>query len=349
MRNILITGGVGFIGTNFVKFLASKKNYKIVVIDKLGYASDKDNIINLIKEKKITFFKVDINNSQKMYSIFKNFNIDTIVNFAAESHVDRSIKNPTSFIESNIMGTQSLIMTSIKAWKNNFKNKRFHHVSTDEVFGDLKKYQSPFRETSKYRPNSPYAASKASSDFFVLAANRTYGLPVTISNCSNNYGPFQFPEKLIPLAITNVLIGKKIPIYGRGDNIRDWIHVIDHCKAIFKILRKGKIGETYNIGGQYEISNIDLVKKILFHLKNGLSNFDKNISTFNKKILDKDKLSDLIKFVPDRPGHDFRYAISNKKIYEDLNFKNTIDFDNGLKSTVNWYILNWHWWIKKKL
>ena len=347
MKNILITGGAGFIGTNFVKFLISKNNYNIIVIDKLGYASDKNNIFELIKEKKIKFFKVDINNSNKIYSIIKSFKVDTIINFAAESHVDRSIKDPSPFIESNIMGVQSLITASLKAWKKNLKNKRFHHVSTDEVYGDLTKNQSAFKETSKYRPSSPYAASKASSDFFVLAAHRTYGLPITISNCSNNYGPFQFPEKLIPLTITNLLTGKMIPIYGTGDNVRDWIHVMDHCRAILKILLIGEIGETYNVGGEFEISNLKLVKKIISHFKNSLSNVEKNHIISTKYLFDKNKISNSVKFVPDRPGHDLRYAISNKKIKENLSFKNIIDFDNGLKSTINWYILNRDWWIKK--
>jgi dTDP-glucose 4,6-dehydratase len=344
MKNILITGGAGFIGSNFLYEIVKNQKLNIFVVDKLGYASNYNNISSLVKKNIIIFFKGDILNTNLIKQILVKNEIDTIINFAAESHVDRSIHNPKLFIKNNIIGTNSLLVAAYKVWKNDYSNKRFHQISTDEVYGDLGKKDASFTEKTPYSPNSPYAASKASSDFFVKASARTYGIPITISNCSNNFGPFQYPEKLIPLVITNVLKGKKIPIYGKGSNIRDWIYVSDHCNAILKILEKGKEGETYNIGGNYEISNLQLVKKICRHI-----DFKFKIDPELKKIFPKSapskkiKSADLINFVKDRPGHDRRYSLSSKKIQNKLGFHNKIGFDQGIEMTINWYLLNKKW------
>ena len=337
-NKILVTGGSGFIGSNFIHYLINNTDYKrIINLDKLTYAGNNDNLINIQQNIRYKFIKGDICDRQCIKKIFQDYSPNKIVHFAAESHVDRSIDGPKDFINTNIVGTSILLEESLsyynklkKLSKSSFK---FHHISTDEVFGSLGEKGS-FAEDSPYDPSSPYSASKASSDHLVRAWHRTFGLPVTISNCSNNYGPYQFPEKLIPLMIINCLSNKSLPVYGKGENIRDWLYVEDHCKAINLILQEGAIGDTYNIGGNNEISNINIVESIC-------------------TILDKLKPSNsgksykqLISFVKDRPGHDFRYAINTTKIKKDLNWEPKETFDSGLTKTIKWYLENENWWKK---
>ena len=337
-NKILVTGGSGFIGSNFIHYLINNTDYqRIINLDKLTYAGNNDNLINIQQNIRYKFIKGDICDRQCIKKIFQDYSPNKIVHFAAESHVDRSIDGPKDFINTNIVGTSILLEESLsyynklkKLSKSSFK---FHHISTDEVFGSLGE-KGFFVEDSPYDPSSPYSASKASSDHLVRAWHRTFGLPVTISNCSNNYGPYQFPEKLIPLIIINCLSNKSLPVYGKGENIRDWLYVEDHCKAINLILQEGAIGDTYNIGGNNEISNINIVESIC-------------------TILDKLKPSNsgksykqLISFVKDRPGHDFRYAINTTKIKKDLNWEPKETFDSGLTKTIKWYLENENWWKK---
>ena len=337
-NKILVTGGSGFIGSNFIHYLINNTDYqRIINLDKLTYAGNNENLINIQQNIRYKFIKGDICDRQCIKKIFQDYSPNKIVHFAAESHVDRSIDGPKDFINTNIVGTSILLEESLsyynklkKLSKSSFK---FHHISTDEVFGSLGE-KGFFVEDSPYDPSSPYSASKASSDHLVRAWHRTFGLPVTISNCSNNYGPYQFPEKLIPLIIINCLSNKSLPVYGKGENIRDWLYVEDHCKAINLILQEGAIGDTYNIGGNNEISNINIVESIC-------------------TILDKLKPSNsgksynqMISFVKDRPGHDFRYAINTTKIKKDLNWEPKETFDSGLIKTIKWYLENENWWKK---
>jgi dTDP-glucose 4,6-dehydratase len=323
--NLLVTGGAGFIGSNFILYWLKKyPQDKILNLDKLTYAGNLENLKSVENNQNYNFVKGDICDLSLVDSLIKKYNIDTIVHFAAESHVDRSIMDPAPFIKTNVEGTYTLLEAALKN-----KIKRFHHISTDEVFGALPlDSKEKFNEKTPYNPRSPYSASKASSDHLVRAYHITYGLPVTLSNCSNNYGPYHFPEKLIPLAITNIIEGKKVPVYGDGLYVRDWLYVEDHCKALDLILHKGKIGETYFIGGLTEdIANIEVVKKIL-------------------KIMRKDE--SYIEYVKDRPGHDRRYAIDWSKINRELGWKPEVDFDTGLKLTIDWYLKNQDWWKKIK-
>ncbi|MBS3176608.1 dTDP-glucose 4,6-dehydratase [Candidatus Woesearchaeota archaeon] len=315
MNKILVTGGCGFIGVNFIRYMLQKYPYKIVNIDLLTYAGNKKSLEGLDKER-YYFHEGDINNKKLIEKIVKKHKIDTIVHFAAESHVDRSIKDASAFLYTNVLGTHTLLEVAKKY------DLRFHHISTDEVFGSLGP-TGKFNEHTAYDPRSPYSASKAASDHLVRAYFHTHKVKITISNCSNNYGPYQFPEKVIPLFITNLIEGRKVPVYGKGLNIRDWIHVIDHCRAIDLILRKGKIGETYCIGGDCELRNIDLAKEIL--------------KAFNKD-------ESWIEFVEDRKGHDYRYAIDSSKIKKELGWKTEIAFKEGLKQTIQWYKENEAWW-----
>lgn len=318
--NILVTGGMGFIGSNFIKYLLSlTQDIKIVNVDKLTYAGNPENLKDVDETyfNNYNFYKADICDFKTLDYIVNKENIEYIVNFAAESHVDRSLYNPTIFCDTNINGTISLLNV---ARKNNIK--KYQQVSTDEVYGSLDFKDPPFTEKSPLSPNSPYSASKASADLLVNAYYKTFNLPVNITRCSNNYGPYQFPEKLIPLMINNVLNDKELPVYGTGNNIRDWIYVEDHCAAIIKVLFDGKIGEIYNIGGDSEIQNINLVKNIL-------------------KILNKPE--SLITFVKDRPGHDLRYAINHEKITKELSWKPQIKLEDGLKGTIQWYLDNIEW------
>lgn len=320
MYIILVTGGMGFIGSNFIRYILNlNQNFKIVNVDKLTYAGNPENLkdFDKIYPNKYAFYKSDICDFETIDKIIKKESVNYIINFAAESHVDRSIDNPTIFCETNIMGTQSLLNVSKKN-----KIKKFLQISTDEVYGSLDFEDPPFTELTHLSPNSPYSASKASADLLVNAYHKTFNLPVNITRSSNNYGSFQFPEKLIPLMIYNASNDRELPIYGKGINIRDWIYVEDHCKAILKVMLQGKLGEVYNIGGDSEIANIDLVKKIL-------------------RLLDKPE--SLIKFVKDRPGHDLRYAMNHNKITKELNWTPDIKLDEGLELTLKWYMDNEVW------
>ena len=343
MKRILITGGAGFIGSNLVSYLLKNSDDLVLNIDKLTYAGNSSSLEKFVPEKKYNFDQVDIVDRNQLRNAIKNFNPNAIMHLAAESHVDRSITEPAAFIETNIVGTYNLLEETLSYYKSMNddlkKSFRFLHVSTDEVYGDLSENDPPFSEDTPYAPSSPYSASKASSDHLVRAWNRTYGLPVLITNCSNNYGPFQFPEKLVPMVILTALKGDPIPVYGDGQNIRDWLYVEDHVRALCTVLDKGKIGETYNIGGNNEMKNIQLVESICNILDNTHPKED-GIS-YKKQIT----------FVKDRPGHDMRYAINEKKIRSQLNWKPIEGNDTGFKKTVEWYLKNKIWWegiIKKK-
>lgn len=325
MKNILITGGAGFIGSHVVRHFVQKyPNYKIIVMDSLTYASDLHNLSDVFKFKNFKFVKGDIRNIEDVKKVFFSFDINNVIHLAAESHVDNSIENPLLFLETNINGTVNLLNESLKYLIR--ENGIFYHISTDEVFGSLGE-RGYFREDTPYNPRSPYSASKASSDHFVRVYHHTYELPILISNCSNNYGPYQHPEKMIPTIINSVLDKKPIPIYGNGENIRDWLWIEDHVEAIDKIFHFGRIGESYNLGGMNEIKNIDLVYKIL-------SIMDK------QNLVSKEESEKLITFVTDRKGHDFRYAIDSKKVRDELGWIPKKKFDVGLEDTIKWYYSN---------
>ncbi len=335
LNNILVTGGAGFIGSNFIRYMFEETGFrgKIVNADKLTYAGDKSNLNDIEKKyggERYFFSKTDICIREDINKIFKKFKIDTVVHFAAESHVDRSIAGPEDFIRTNIVGTFVLLEAAREFWTPGKKNL-FHHISTDEVYGSLGT-EGYFLETTPYDPKSPYSASKASSDHLVRAYANTYKLPVTLSNCSNNYGPYQYPEKLIPLIIHQAIEGEALPVYGDGANIRDWLYVKDHCSAIWKILSNGRSGETYNIGGNSEMKNIEVVRGIC-DIMDRVYPVSKNPGSFCKK-----SYSELIKFVTDRPGHDKRYAINCEKIKKELGWEPSVSFNSGLESTVRWYI-----------
>lgn len=341
-KNILITGGSGFIGTNFIRFLLEKTDFKgkIINVDKMTYAANPLNLKDVDEKyggERYFFEKGDIRDYKKTEKIFLKHKPDLLIHFAAESHVDRSIYGPEDFMETNVTGTFNLLEICRKYWGAD-RTKRFHHVSTDEVFGSLGK-TGKFRETTPYDPRSPYSASKASSDHFVRAYFHTYGLPVTISNCSNNYGPYQYPEKIIPLMILNAVEGKRLPVYGDGKNVRDWLYVEDHCSAVWLIMKKGRIGETYNVGGNCEIRNIDLVKTICRILE------EERPVRRNPEIK-VPKYSDLITFVKDRPGHDRRYAMDFSKIGRELKWSSAFKLKDALRQTVKWYLFN-PAWVKK--
>ena len=330
MKNILVTGGAGFIGSNFVRYMLNKySNYNIINYDKLTYAGNIRNLVGVDKYKNYKFIKADICDYKKLDDTFKSEKIDSVIHFAAESHVDKSILDPFSFVKTNVLGTLNLLEVSRKNWKNDYKGKLFHHISTDEVFGSAEDGLF-FNEKTPYDPHSPNSASKASSDHFVRAYFDTYDLPIKISNCSNNYGPFQFPEKFIPLIIYNIINKKELPIYGDGQNIRDWIHVYDHADALDLIFHKGLIGETYLVGANDQRKNIEIVNII---------------TDFADLLLQRENGSskDLIRFVEDRPGHDKRYAIDTEKIYSQLGWKPKINLKNGIKKTIEWYIENKKW------
>lgn len=340
IKNILVTGGSGFIGSNFINLLLNEDQYhnediRIFNIDKLTYAGSVNKNKNYINDKRYKFFKGDIIDESLVTSILEKFNIDAVINFAAESHVDNSIEAPDIFIETNILGTYNLLKCLNSYNLSYGKSAIFFHISTDEVFGSLKKNSQGFNENNQYKPNSPYSASKASSDHLVRAWNKTFNLPVLITNCSNNYGPNQDFEKLIPKIIKNAINKEIIPVYGDGMNIRDWLYVEDHCKAILKVLIDGEIGETYNIGGLNEITNIEIAMKICQILENIYPFSRNNKITNNKKLF---SYKDLITFVKDRSGHDFRYAIDPSKIEKNLNWKPSETFDSGIQKTVKWYL-----------
>ncbi|MDD6357438.1 MAG: dTDP-glucose 4,6-dehydratase [Bacteroidales bacterium] len=354
MKNILITGGAGFIGSHVVRLFVKKyPDYRIVNLDKLTYAGNLENLKDIENEPNYTFVKADICDFEKILEIFRKYQIDGVIHLAAESHVDRSIKDPFTFAQTNVMGTLSLLQAAKVCWEGDWTDKRFYHISTDEVYGALELtnpegIESPFTtkassalhhlafgkeyflETTKYNPHSPYSASKASSDHFVRAFHDTYGMPTIVTNCSNNYGPYQFPEKLIPLFINNIRHGKPLPVYGKGENVRDWLFVVDHARAIDLIFHKGKIAETYNIGGFNEWKNIDLIKVI--------------IKTVDKLLGNPEGTSDhLITYVTDRAGHDLRYAIDSTKLKNELGWEPSLQFEEGIEITVRWYLDNQQW------
>ncbi len=330
MKNILVTGGCGFIGSNFIRFLLKESDFsgRVVNVDCLTYAGNPESLSDIGEDfQDYVFVKADICNREQMESVFQEYEIDTVCHFAAESHVDRSIVRPDSFIQTNIVGTFTLLEL---ARANQDRIELFHHISTDEVFGSLGN-DGYFTEETCYKPNSPYSASKASSDHLVRAYFETYGLPVTISNCSNNYGPYQFPEKLLPLITLNALEGKSLPVYGDGLNVRDWLYVRDHCTAIWMIMNRGKRGETYNVGGNSEMENIRIVEMICDILDD-----------LPVPALDKPRRK-LITFVKDRPGHDRRYAIDCTKLREELGWTPEESFETGMQKTISWYLDNRNW------
>ena len=329
-KTILITGGAGFIGSHVVRRFVNKyPDYLIVNADKLTYAGNLENLADIDTKKNYLFEKTDIVNKLQVLELFKKYNFDDVIHLAAESHVDRSITGPDEFVFTNIVGTVNMLNAALSIWQNNSEGKLFYHISTDEVYGSLGP-EGSFTETTPYDPQSPYSASKASSDHMVRAYHNTFKLPVVISNCSNNYGPNQFPEKLIPLAINNIKNSKPIPVYGKGENIRDWLYVEDHAAAIDLIFHKCTTGETYNIGGQNEWKNIDLIKLLCKIMDIRLG---RNTGTSEK----------LITYVKDRPGHDMRYAINSSKLSRELGWSPSLDFENGLEKTVDWYLLNQEW------
>lgn len=332
-KNILVTGGAGFIGSHVIRLLVNKyPNYRIYNLDALTYAGNLENFRDIEDKKNYHFLKADIINAQMVNDLFKKFDFDQIIHLAAESHVDRSITDPLAFARTNILGTLNLLQSAKEQWNGKYKGKLFYHISTDEVYGSLGQ-EGLFTENTSYGPNSPYSASKASSDHFVRAYGETYGLPYVISNCSNNYGPNQFPEKLIPLFINNILKQKQLPVYGNGDYTRDWLYVIDYAIAIDLILHKGKNKETYNIGGFNEWKNIDLVKLLC-------NQMDKKLGRIGRTS------EQLITYVKDRPGHDLRYAIDATKINRELGWKPSVTFEEGLLKTIDWYLNNDEWMHK---
>lgn len=330
-KTILVTGGAGFIGSNFIKLVLKKMlSAKIVNFDKLTYAGNLANLDDVKNNANYLLVKGDIADAKDVRDAFEKHSPDVVVNFAAESHVDRSINSPGEFIQTNINGTFTLLEAARVFWRDDYSSKKFVHISTDEVFGSLKFDEPAFTEKSIYKPNSPYSASKAASDHLVRAYNKTYGIQINITNCSNNYGPYQFPEKLIPVTILSIVGNKPIPVYGKGENVRDWIYVEDHNRAVLDVIAKGKNGETYNVGSCNEMKNIDIVNLIC--------------EICDKKMPHKKgKSSDLIKYVTDRPGHDLRYAIDSSKIKKELGWQPEYTFEQALEKTVEWYLENLSW------
>lgn len=334
MRNIVITGGAGFIGSHVVRLFVNKyPEYHIINVDKLTYAGNLENLKDIEDKPNYTFLRADICDFDAMSSLMEKFAVDGIIHLAAESHVDRSIRDPFTFARTNVMGTLSLLQSAKNYWESRpdgYDGKRFYHISTDEVYGALDFDGSLFTEQTKYQPHSPYSASKASSDHFVRAFHDTFGMPTIVTNCSNNYGPYQFPEKLIPLFINNIRHRRPLPVYGKGENVRDWLYVEDHARAIDLIFHNGKVAETYNIGGFNEWKNIDIVKLIIKTVDRLLGNPEGHSD-------------DLITYVTDRKGHDLRYAIDSTKLSRELGWRPSLQFEEGIEKTVRWYLDNQEW------
>ena len=333
-RNIVITGGAGFIGSHVVRLFVNKyPEYNIINLDKLTYAGNLANLKDVESKPNYKFVKMDICDFEAFYDLMQREKIDGIIHLAAESHVDRSIKDPFTFAKTNVMGTLSLLQAAKLYWESlpeKFEGKRFYHISTDEVYGSLEFNDELFTERTPYNPHSPYSAAKASSDHFVRAYHDTYGMPTIVTNCSNNYGPYQFPEKLIPLFINNIRHRKPLPVYGKGENVRDWLYVEDHARAIDLIFHKGKVAETYNIGGFNEWKNIDLIKVIIKTVDRILGNSEGHSL-------------ELITFISDRPGHDARYAIDSTKLHKELGWEPSLQFEEGIEKSVRWYLDNQEW------
>jgi len=337
---ILITGGAGFIGSAVVRHIINNTSDSVINVDKLTYAGNLESLVSVENSERYAFEQVDICDRNAIDAIFEKHQPDAVMHLAAESHVDRSIDGPAAFVETNIVGTYTLLESAKAYWNKLDANRksafRFHHISTDEVYGDLEGTDDLFTETTSYAPSSPYSASKASSDHLVRAWQRTYGLPTLVTNCSNNYGPFHFPEKLIPLMILNALDGKALPVYGDGMQIRDWLFVEDHARALYKVATEGEVGETYNIGGHNEKANIEVVKTICSLLEELVPTKPEGVVQYQ----------DLITYVTDRPGHDVRYAIDAKKIERELGWKPEETFESGIRKTVEWYLNNKEWWSR---
>ncbi|MDE5731137.1 MAG: dTDP-glucose 4,6-dehydratase [Alistipes sp.] len=330
-RNILITGGAGFIGSHVVRLFVNKyPEYRIVNLDKLTYAGNLANLQDVEQAPNYVFVKADICNPEAVQEVFRTYGIDGVIHLAAESHVDRSIKDPFTFARTNVLGTLTLLQTAKEYWNGHWEGRRFYHISTDEVYGALEFDGTLFTEQTRYAPHSPYSASKASSDHFARAYHDTYGLPTVVTNCSNNYGPYQFPEKLIPLFINNIRHRRPLPVYGRGENVRDWLYVEDHARAIDLIFHKGQTAETYNIGGFNEWKNIDLIKVLIRTVDRLIGN-------------PEGRSDDLITFVTDRAGHDLRYAIDSSKLKNELGWEPSLQFEEGIEKTVRWYLDNQEW------
>ncbi len=334
---ILVTGGAGFIGSAVIRHIIQNTNDSVVNVDKLTYAGNLESLKTVENSERYAFKQVDICDSAALERVFNGHQPDAVMHLAAESHVDRSIDGPAAFIETNIIGTYTLLEVARKYWAQLDEQRkakfRFHHISTDEVYGDLDDSDALFTETTAYAPSSPYSASKASSDHLVRAWHRTYGLPTLVTNCSNNYGPYHFPEKLIPLMILNALDGKPLPVYGKGNQVRDWLFVEDHARALYKVITEGKVGETYNIGGHNEKQNIEVVRTICGLLEELVPNKPSGVNAYE----------DLITYVTDRPGHDLRYAIDAMKIQNELNWTPEETFESGIRKTVEWYLANQEW------
>lgn len=338
MRRILVTGGAGFIGSAVVRHIIAQTSDSVVVVDKLTYAGNLASLAPVAQSDRYAFERADIGDRAAMDRILAQYQPDAIMHLAAESHVDRSIDGPAAFIQTNIVGTYTLLEAARAYWITLPATRRaafrFHHISTDEVYGDLQEPQDLFREDTPYAPSSPYSASKASSDHLVRAWLRTYGLPVLVTNCSNNYGPYHFPEKLIPLTIINALAGKPLPVYGNGLQVRDWLYVEDHARALYRVVTAGKVGETYNIGGHNERRNIDVVTTLCALLQEMVPQTPAGVARY----------ADLITYVTDRPGHDLRYAIDASKIERELGWRPEETFESGIRKTVAWYLANVPWW-----